>query len=212
MDYRHICTAGMVAHHDLAIVHEALEENTSGLSMFVVLSRHLILEMGNVADLASISGGLYKDHRELSELHNPIRKNLEFFKYIRNIYVGHFVPDLTEKTFEWMPQTYMAIGSDDVGKQNLVSLFALETAINTYADPETGHKIFSSDTDLAYPPDYRRFCDFMGETVVATLSYLKKLIDVSASYVAIPDFERDMLQLAMTAGKTDFSKLTKGKR
>jgi hypothetical protein len=34
---------------------------------------------------------------------------------------------------------------------------ALETAINTYTDAKSGHKIFNSETDLNYPPDRMRF-------------------------------------------------------
>ena len=104
MNYRHISTAGMIAHHALSTGHEALETGPASISVRLVLLRHLILEIGNVADLAAISGALYKDNPDLGELHKPIRKALEFFKFLRNVYVGHFVPDLTDKTFEWMPR------------------------------------------------------------------------------------------------------------
>lgn len=212
MNYRHICTAGMIAHHGLSTAHEALEAGPASISVRLVLLRHLIMEIGNVADLAAISGALYKDDPDLGELHKPIRKALEFFKYLRNVYVGHFVPDLTDKTFEWMPQAYALLGTVDPNKQFALSWVALETAINTYSDPETGHKIFNSETDLNYPPDYTRFLDFLGETVLGSIAYVARLIVVARSLVDVPDLHKNMVQLAMAAGQTEFSILTKGKR
>lgn len=182
------------------------------MNLRLVLMRHLIMEIANVADLATISGALYKEHPELGELHRPLRRGLEFFKYLRNVYVGHFVPDLCEKTFEWVPQTYAAIGSVEPAKMWIVSWFALETAINTYADPETGHKIFPSETDLQYPPDYTRFLNFLGETVLGSIAYASCLISTARSHVDVPDIEQDMMELAFAAGRTSFGVLKKGKR
>ena len=212
MNYRHICLAGMVAHHGLVTAHEALEAGPSSLSMRLLLMRHLISEIANVADLATMASGLYKEHADLGELQRPIRKALEFCKYLRNVYVGHFVPDLTDKTFEWMPQTNAILGSAVPDEQLIVSWFAFETAINTYADPETGHKIFDTDTDLNYPPDQTRFLNFLGETVVAAIAYLTRLVKVARSHIDVPDIDEKMLELARAAGQTEFSILTKGKR
>lgn len=202
----------MVAHHDLLTAHEALEIGPASMSMRLVLMRHIMMEIANIADLAAISGSLYKDHSDLGDLHKSIRKALEFFKYLRNVYIGHFVPDLTDKTFEWMPQTNALVGSTAPSEQCVVSWFALETAINTYADPESGHKIFDSDTDLNYPPDQTRFLNFLGETVLGSVKYVARLIVVTRSLVNIPDLQESMHELAMIAGQTDFSMLTKGKR
>jgi hypothetical protein len=213
MNHRHICTAGMVAHHDLLTTHLALEAGPESRNMRLVLMRHLIMEIANVADLAAISGALYRDHPDLGELHRPIRGALEFFKYLRNLYIGHFVPELTDKTFEWKPETNTLLGSTTLNEQWIVSLFSLETAINTYADLEAGHKIFDSETDLLYPPDYTRFLDFLGETVSGSIIYLARLIAVTRAYVDIPDLHHEnMLRLAIAAGQTDFVVLTKGKR
>ncbi len=182
------------------------------MSTSLILIRHLILELANIADLATISSALYKNHPDLSELHKPIRKALEFFKYLRNVYVGHFVPDLTDKTFEWIPHANLVLGSTEPDKQLVVSWFALETAINTYSDTESGHKIFDSETDLNYPPDRIRFLDFLGNTVLGASSYVARLIPVTRSYVVVPDLAEDLIQLSVTAGRTDFSVLRKGKR
>ena len=212
MNYRHICTASMVAHHGLKTAHDALEGGVDSLSMRLLLIRHIMMEIANIADLASISGGLYSAHPDLSELYKPLRKNFELFKNIRNIYIGHFVPDLTDKTFGWQPFTNALVGSDNHEKQLFASWLALETAINTFADPETGHKIFDSDTVLIYPPHRSRFLNYLGETAVGALAYVALLIQISRTKFETPDVHADMLALAKIAGQTDFSVLTKGKR
>lgn len=94
----------------------------------------------------------------------------------------------------------------------VVSWFALETAINTYAVPETRHKIFESDTDLNYPPDLTRFLNFTGETALGAIAYSALLIEVSRSHMEVPNYEAELLELAIKAGGTTFAVLTKGRR
>jgi hypothetical protein len=171
-----------------------------------------MMEIANVADIASMSVGLYKDNPDLGELHRPIKKSLEFFKYVRNIYIGHFVPGLTEKMFEWIPFANSFVGGANESEQSAMSAIALETAINTYADPETGHKIFISDTDLNYPPDQTRFLNYLGDTALGALAYTTRLIQVSRALFETPDMQKDAFQLALIAGKTEFTVLSKGKR
>ena len=93
-----------------------------------------------------------------------------------------------------------------------MSMFSLETAINTYTDPATGHKIFDSETDLNYPPDNTRFLNFLGETAIQSLEYSERLIEIAAGKVDIPDMKSEWLKLAKKAGKTEFRHLTKKKR
>lgn len=212
MDYRHICTAGMISHHDLLTVHEALEAGDTSPSIRVVFFRHLILEIANIADLSAISGQLYKEHPELGSLYQDARREFDFCKYLRNIYVGHFVPELTEKLFEWQPYANALLGSIESNRQFGISWFALETAINTYADPKDGHKIFPTDTDLNYPPDQTRFFNFLGDSALKAIKYSALLVETTRTYISVPDLDAQMLELAKIAGDTDFIKLTKKKR
>lgn len=219
MDYLHICTAATIAHHGLQTAHEAannlasdtdnLEAKTKLLSMRQILFRCIMLEIGNIADVANMSRALYRSHGELSDMHAELSKAFEFFKYLRNKFVGHFVPELTSKTFEWLPQAYKTLGKMDAGHQLILSWFALETVINTYTDPENGHKIFDSETDLNYPPDRTRFYNFMGDTVEGALKYSELLIEISSSYVDIPDLQKNMIPIFMRAGETKFEFITK---
>ena len=219
MDYRHICSAAMISHHGLRAAHEAagrlsadkddLATKANLLSMRQLLFRHIMLEIANIADVAVISRALYKDHPDLGEMHSALSKAFEFFKYIRNKYVGHLVPELTSKTFEWLPWAYPTLGKTDQGHGLVLSWCVLETVINTYAAPASGHKIFESETDLNYPPDRTRFLNFLGQTADNALEYTSRLIEVSVAYIDIPDVKKDMMRLAMKAGETDFAYLGK---
>lgn len=182
------------------------------MNMRMVLLRHIMLEIANVADLAEQSRSLYRDHPELGDLHRPLGKGLEFCKYLRNKYVGHFLPELTEKTFEWLPHTNALLGSREPDKQVAVSWLALETVINTYVDETSGHKIFESETDLNYPPDQTRFLNFLGETALGAIAYVNRLIEVTREYVDVPDMEKDWAELAIKAGETNFEYLSKVRR
>lgn len=212
MKFRHICMAAMIARGGLKTAHEALEGSNDKLPFRLVLLRSIILEISNIADLAEQSGSLYKDDRRLGELHKQAKDGMDFAKYLRNKYVGHLVSGLADKTFEWQPYANKLVGSTDEQSATAISWFALETAINTYVTENDEHKVFDTETDLNYPPDQTRFLNFLGDTALRTLAYADELIAVSRDQFSVPDVEKDMLELAMKAGKTDFAYLRKGKR
>ena len=60
---------------------------------------------------------------------------------------------------------YIAARMDENEVVLLANLFLIETAINTYVDQDGKHKVFESETDLMYPPDWMRFVDFLEKTV-----------------------------------------------
>jgi hypothetical protein len=221
LNYRHICTAAMIANNGLRMAHSAASQLGKGeevpdmervielSSMRLMFVRHIMLEITNIADVADKSRALFKDHSDLGRLHGECVKAFDFCKYIRNKYVGHLEPELADKTFEWEPNAYHTIGQSSVGEQYFMSLFVLETAINTYVDPDTSHKIFDSETDLRYPPNEKRFYDFLGKTAEDALNFSDCLIEVTASYVEVPDMEKTWKSLAIKAGGTQFRYLAK---
>lgn len=89
---------------------------------------------------------------------------------------------------------------------------AVETAINTYVDDEDKHRLFESETDLNYPPDLRRYLNFLGDTVHAAISYTEKLAQIAAASAQFPNCGDEWVELAMKAGQTDFKFLSKGGR
>jgi hypothetical protein len=149
-------------------------------------------------------GAHYKENPDLGKPYQEIRRGLELFKYLRNVYVGHFVPDLTNKTFEWIPFTNALLGGEKQNERFGVSWFALETTVNTYTDPNTGHKFFHSDTDLDYPPDHTLFPKFLENTALSSMDYVTQLVSAARTHLDVLDVQAEMLQLAFAAGQTDF--------
>lgn len=212
MDYRHVCAATMVAHHGLKTAHDALISGSSSRDLHLVLMRSLMMDIANLADIASISGDLHRDNQSLGDIYKNIRLNFEFFKYIRNKYIGHYVPELTSKTFEWIPYSNAIIGINDKGLEWVMSIFSLETVINTYSDSDNNHKIFKSETDLLYQPDYNRFMEYLYETAILALDYASLLMKLARRNLNLPNYEESMFDLARVAAETKFSYISKGKR
>ncbi|PTQ68912.1 hypothetical protein C8N42_11355 [Celeribacter persicus] len=221
MNYRYICTAAKISYLGLRTAHNAagrlghgeeepnMERAVELYCLRLLYFRHIMLEIANIADVASTARALYKDHPELGELHGELSQAFEFFKYIRNKYVGHLVPELVDKTFEWLPQSFSTLGDVDESNALILSWFVLETVINTYTDPSTGHRVFDTETDLNYPPDQIRFFDYLGETAEKAMVYAELLSKVAATYVEVPDMKEEWFKLAMQAGATEFSYLAK---
>jgi len=169
-----------------------------------------LIALANVADFEASVGLTYMTHAEPSELIKPLRKKLEFAKYLRNKYVGHIHPELVGKAIEWQPMLRSAVR--DLGDPKvalIVNLWLLEAAINTYVDKKGEHKIFSSETDLMYPPDWARFLEYLETTIRGCIGYLEKFTEVWSPQILPASTEAFDLELALKAGKTEFKFLTK---
>jgi hypothetical protein len=84
----------------------------------------------------------------------------------------------------------------------------LETAINTFVDGER-HRIFESDTDLAYPPDLTRFLNFLGSTVHVGIAYCAAVADAALEHANLPDLNENWLELCAKASATNFAFITR---
>ena len=173
LDYIQIVISARLAHGDLVVADKALEAGPDDHAMRLVLLKQLLVSCANVADLEGISRGLYKDHPDLNEIISTHRRGFEFAKYMRNVAVGHVNPALCRKAIEWRPELNAVFAASDAGADAFLSYAILETAINTFVDGER-HKVFESDTDLAYPPDLTRFLNYLSETVHAGIAYCRR--------------------------------------
>jgi hypothetical protein len=168
--------------------------------------KHLLVSCANVIDLESICRALYKDHPAISEIITPHRRNFEFAKYIRNIAVGHVNPALSQKALEWRPELNLVLTKSDAAAEAFLGYAVLETAINTFVDGER-HRIFDSDTDLAYPPDLTRFLNFLGSTVHVGIAYCEAVAAAALQHANLPDFNEKWV--SAKAGLTDFAFITR---
>jgi hypothetical protein len=121
-------------------------------------------------------GPSYKEHPESAAIMKELKRNLEFAKYLRNKVVGHLHPELIPKAVEWQPMFRRMPGQfDRPGMALIANLWLLETAINTYVDQAGKHKVFETETDSMYPPNWVRFRDLLEVTIRGSLGYLKSL-------------------------------------
>jgi hypothetical protein len=70
-------------------------------------------------------------------------------------------PALCRKAIEWRPELNAVLAAPKPGADAFLSYAVLETAINTFIDGDR-HRVFDSDTDLAYPPDLKALPQLLG--------------------------------------------------
>lgn len=204
MDYVHIAISARIAHGDLVAVDNALKMDLTETGIRLVVLKHSFVSCANVADLDKICGRLYKDHPTISEIIKPHLRNFEFAKYIRNIAVGHVKPELSQQTLNWRPELNAVLKIPSAPNEAFLGYALLETAINTFVDDDK-HRIFGSDTDLAYPPDLTRFLDFLKSTVQAGIDYCAAVAAVALENANLPDYDENWLELSVKAGAIDFA-------
>jgi len=171
----------------------------------MVYLKAAFIALANAADFELQARPSYKEYPAPAVLAKELKQNFEFAKYLRNKVVGHLHPELIPKAIEWQPIFRRVPGRlDKPGLAFIANLWLLETAINTYVDHTGKHKVFGSETDLMYPPDWERFRDFLEGTVRGSLAYLNSLVEYWAPKVAAPMDAPFDLELAIKAGRTDF--------
>lgn len=176
----------------------------------IVCLKNAFLALANMVDFERTVRDLYKEHRTISAVFSENQSNYEFAKYLRNKFVGHIHPELVEKAIEWKPELrYIAAQMDDPKIMLLVNIFVLETAINTYVGEDGKHKLFESETDLVYPPDWKRFVDYLEISIRSAIRYLGDLCGVLNAAVDHPAADQFDFELWAKAGKTDFGFLKK---
>lgn len=170
-----------------------------------ILIKSSFVSIYNMCELQSKIRYLYKINPELSKKFKKSHNNYEFIKYLRNKFIGHIENSLIEKSIEWMPELRYLVLNDKNQNTSFYNVFILQTLINTYVDENGNHKIFSSETDLIYPPDLKRFIGFLEDSISAAIDFLeyasKTLKDLTPKE-NVPD-----LSYWLKAGLTDFQKL-----
>jgi len=209
MELYHYIAARVLLADLLAVDAHFLELGISDMKGIICL-KNAFIALGNLVDFEGTIRGIYQTHKTLSAAFSPYQKNYDFAKYLRNKLVGHIHPELVDKTVEWKPELrYMANRMDDQRIMLVVNIFLLETAINTYVDEEGKHKIFASETDLVYPPDWQRFLNYLEVSVRSAIQYLTNLCEALNGQLNHPDPSQFDITLWMKAGETKFGFLKK---
>ena len=175
----------------------------------IILLKQALICIANLVDFERTMRIVYNEHRNLSSMFNEMYVEYEFAKYIRNKFVGHIKIDLLTKAIEWKPELrYLLHKTNDPKIMFLYNIWILETTINSFVDSSGKHRIFNSDTDLIYPPDYQRFINFLTKTIKSAIEYLNMLDAIL--YISIEENEKiESIEHWLLAGQTDFKFIKK---
>ncbi len=202
--------AARLLHADLSAIDALFNDDGIADMAGIVCLKNTFLALANMVDFEKNVRDIYKDHQTLSAVFSENLRNFEFAKYLRNKFVGHIHSGLIEKAIEWKPELrYLAAQMDDPKIMLLVNIFVLEAAINTYVGEDGKHKVFESDTDLAYPPDWKRFVAYLEVSISSAIHYLGDLCGVLSAGIDHPASDHFDLELWAKAGRTDFAFLKK---
>lgn len=200
----------LVIRGDLTRIDAYLLEKGIEPTMGILLLKQAILGVAQTRELELESRSLYEKHRHLSEHFRAVAKEVEFFQYLRNKVVGHIKADLIEKTLEWKPEAVVMLSKDsDLMQTYLLNFFVLETAVNTYVDGGGKHKLYESETDLAYPSDFERFMQSLTRAVQGCIKFLTELEMVLRIEEPVPALDLSDMTPWMRAGQTDFNFIKK---
>ena len=182
--------------------------NLKDMSSIIILKQALI-SIANLVDFERTIRVIYSKHRNLSSIFNEMYVEYEFAKYIRNKLIGHIKIDLLTKAIEWKPELrYLLHKTNDPEVMFLYNIWILETTINSFVDSNGKHRVFDSDTDLIYPPDYQRFINFINETIKSAVEYLNILDAIL--YTSIEESEKtESIDHWLLAGQTNFNFIKK---
>ncbi|MGL5049372.1 MAG: hypothetical protein ACRC6E_01900 [Fusobacteriaceae bacterium] len=176
---------------------------------FFLILKNTLIAISNFSDFELELRFLYSENLNISKMYSSISKHIEFFKYLRNKYVGHLKKELIEKAIEWRPEL---LYSNTMEHSILINVYILETAINSYCNDEGENKIFESDTDLVYSPDLYRFYKCLQETIEKSSEYLESMIKILKSKIELKDSDKIDYIDFIKAGETKFEFIKKGKR
>ncbi|WP_133939769.1 hypothetical protein [Rhizobium gallicum] len=197
----------LVIRNDLA--EAALEIRNKGLYLAIAHLKTAFIGFHNLSDFETSIRLIYKDHRELSTGYATVAPAVEFFSYLRNKFTGHLTDELLHKAIEWKPELLLTLDREhDAAVVLIYNFWILETAINSYVDPDEKHKLFDTETDFNHPPDKDRFVETLLTTLDGAVAFLQSVEAALKTLVTVPE---DNLELWKKAGLTDFAYI-KGKK
>ena len=200
-----------VIHGDLMAADTEMTGQVGPTGTWIPFLKTALMSLGDLSDLESQLRSLYRDHPNLGEAMKRIEVDLRFAKYLRNVFVGHLNDELITKTYEWRPELRNLPKIREANGTIMLNLFVLETAINTYVATDGTHGMFSSETDLVYPPDMERFSTWLSDTVRSAIKACDLLGYITHSAIAPLGEHPDMLDAFKAAGLTEFSRIKKGR-
>lgn len=148
---------------------------------------------------------------DMSKKLKNLKSKLEFMNHLRNKCSGHLDDDLLAKAIQWAPSLFTKKTMNSDHQMLIVYKTLLESAINSYLDNNNNQKYFNTEIDLAYPPNWKLFIEFMSETSRESLCFLDSVIEKIKSQLELITSMEDLYLQAIKAGQTDFNLYKKGR-
>jgi hypothetical protein len=166
-------------------------------------TRQVFLILDNVREAAKRIKNLKGPQAYIEQTRN-IRKTLNFVNHFRNKAIGHLDHTLLERAVQWTPSLFSEDCKGDDRFQTIEGNKAvIEASINSFIDEEGIQKVFKTEIDLMYPPDYESFYKYLWEVVTDSIDWISEALVILSSQIKYhsPD---EMHKIASIAGKTEF--------
>lgn len=133
-----------------------------------------------------------------------LRKDLEFISHIRNKGAGHIDNEILERAVQWHPHIFRESTKENEDYLSFECYRAvIESAINSYICKDGIQKVFETEIDLLYPPDAKKFYDFLWNLLMNSIDWVCDALEIIKSEITFYSDEQD-IEYAAIAAKTSF--------
>jgi hypothetical protein len=165
-------------------------------------TRQVFLILNNVQDMAHKVN--LRGSEEYIAQTRQLRKTLSFINHFRNKAVGHLDKTLFERAVQWHPMLF----SSEFKKYDECQIMegnraVIEASINSFLDEEGIQKIFRTEIDLMYPPDFNIFYEYLWKAVTESIDWLSLSLSIASSEIKYHD-QNEIFEIAAVAGLTEF--------
>jgi len=141
---------------DLEYFHNMLQLSVDGGDSWIAKlrnTRQVFIILNNVRE--AVHSSKIARPEEYVVLTKKLRKRLSFINHVRNKAIGHLDTKMLERAVQWTPFIF-SIGMEANRKAQIMlgHKAVIEASINSFLDQEGVQKVFKTEIDLMYPPDY----------------------------------------------------------
>lgn len=182
----------------------AVKNNLKSICRVYQATKNVFLPLALLRSYINGWGRFHKDNVALNELRSKIMPGLEFANHVRNKITGHIDDNVLNKSVQWEPSIFEDKQRDRQIEQRICIYKAiLESAINSYIDPNTGEqKVFKQEIDIIFPDTSKLFYMYIQELIKDSLEYLDLFMALlNSRIVYYPGIPANIL---MKASETDF--------
>lgn len=190
---------------DLTYFHELLDRPTKGTEDWLNKlrnTRQVFLILDNVREAAQKIN--LKGPKAYVEQTRQIRKDLLFVNHFRNKAIGHLDQTLLERAVQWTPSLFSEDNKDNEEFQTIEGHRAvIEASINSFLDDEGIQKVFKTEIDLMYPPNYNLFYQYLWKVVTDSIDWISQALSILSSEINYHNRD-EMHEISSIAGQTEF--------